>query len=421
MIPNLNNWIKHTAALSALLGITACSSSPALEIIIQQEEDNQRLPEMIEVPANEWKKILQEGQREVVLFNQSNEEIPYQITHDGNLIFLVQAKTKEHKFKLVTGTPQNVVPSVYGRQYPERADDIAWENDCSAYRAYGPALQKRGERAFGYDIMTKLGENLVIEKRYAMELDKTARKQMKEWYQAGLREKADSLSRAISYHIDHGNGMDCYNVGATLGGGTNALLDAEGNIIYPYCYKDYKVVENGPLRFSVELTFHPTDIGDNQSVVEKRIITLDKGSCLNKTTVRYENLQKESSFAVGIVIHPQNKDGYLMGNSDNYIAYVDSTNNVKANNGLIYVGAVFPKKLSNKSVQWFDKTDKSHPGALGHILAISTYQPHTDFVYYWGSGWSKNEQKYEKDWEQYLKKYSRQLHQPLTVTYKIQD
>ena len=41
-----------------------------------------------------------------------------------------------------------------GRQYPERLDDVAWENDRAAYRAYGPALQEKGERAFGYDIWT---------------------------------------------------------------------------------------------------------------------------------------------------------------------------------------------------------------------------------------------------------------------------
>ena len=42
-----------------------------------------------------------------------------------------------------------------GRQYPERLDDVAWENDRAAYRAYGPALQEKGARAFGYDIWTK--------------------------------------------------------------------------------------------------------------------------------------------------------------------------------------------------------------------------------------------------------------------------
>ena len=31
------------------------------------------------------------------------------------------------------------------------------------------------------------------------------------------------LNRGISYHVDHGNGMDCYAVGPTLGGGTAAL------------------------------------------------------------------------------------------------------------------------------------------------------------------------------------------------------
>ena len=56
------------------------------------------------------------------------------------------------------------------------------------------------------------------------------------------------MSRAISYHIDHGNGMDCYAVGPTLGGGTAALMP-DSAIVYPYCYKDYEILDNGPLRF----------------------------------------------------------------------------------------------------------------------------------------------------------------------------
>ena len=415
----LSKCLKHVFMLSASLSLYACIDSPSLEITIKQEENGERLREMIEVPAATWKQILQKEDESVVLLDQTNKEIPYQITHEGNLIFPFQLKTKEHHFTLKVGKPQPFQSAVYGRQYPERADDITWENDCSAYRAYGPALQKAGERAFGYDIMTKKGEELAIEKRYAMELDKELRGLVNQWRKEGKRNKADSLERIISYHVDHGNGMDCYNVGATLGGGTNALMQ-NGEIVYPYCYKDYKILDNGPLRFKVELTFHPTTVGNNEGVVEKRLITLDKYSHLNKTIIRYENLKENTQLAAGIVIHPQNKDGYLLEENANYIAYVDSTNNIHANNGLIYVGAVFPNKPEVKTVQWFDDEEaKSHPGALGHVLAISNYQPNTDFIYYWGSGWSKNDLIFPKGWTQYLKDFEKQIKSPLTVTYEV--
>ena len=57
------------------------------------------------------------------------------------------------------------------------------------------------------------------------------------------------LNRGISYHVDHGNGMDCYAVGPTLGGGTAALFP-DSTIVYPYCYKDCEILDNGPLRFT---------------------------------------------------------------------------------------------------------------------------------------------------------------------------
>ena len=62
-------------------------------------------------------------------------------------------------YTIAEGTPQPVDVVACGRQYPERLDDVAWENDRAAYRAYGPALQEKGERAFGYDIWTKVCPN----------------------------------------------------------------------------------------------------------------------------------------------------------------------------------------------------------------------------------------------------------------------
>lgn len=89
-----------------------------------------------------------------------------------------------------------------------------------------------------------------------METDTLKRKQIAKLKQSGKIQEADSIANAISYHIDHGNGMDCYSVGATLGGGTAALM-VDSCIIYPYCYKEYDILDNGPLRFTVRLTYPP--------------------------------------------------------------------------------------------------------------------------------------------------------------------
>ena len=117
--------------------------------------------------------------------------------------------------------------------YPERVDDIAWENDRAAYRCYGPALQKSGERAFGNDVWLKNTPELVVEQRYFVEdTTKPIIAELKKKDPA----KAKALEMKTSYHYDHGNGLDCYKVGPTLGCGAPAILEGD-DLVYPYCYR----------------------------------------------------------------------------------------------------------------------------------------------------------------------------------------
>ena len=85
----------------------------------------------------------------------------------------------------------------------------------------------------------------------------------------------------------------------------------------------------------------------------------------------------------------------------------------KADNGIVYVGAVFPDSDLETKVQLFDKPIGD---ALGHVLGVCTYQPDDTFVYYWGSGWSKYGFPSDKDWTDYLKSFSQQVRNPLEVS-----
>lgn len=196
------------------------------------------------------------------------------------------------RYQIRKGNPDTLSVIACGRHYPERMDDIAWENDKAAYRAYGPALEASGERAWGYDVFTKSVSEPVVEMRYARELDPQARAQISAWRKEDRKEQADSLAQAISYHVDHGNGMDCYSVGPTLGGGTAALMTADSMLIYPRCYKEYEILDNGPLRFTVRLKYASFTAGSDTSVVETRLISLDCGSHLNRTEVSYGGLRQ---------------------------------------------------------------------------------------------------------------------------------
>lgn len=401
------------AAACATVLWTGCSKSESVTVTIANPLAIERTGEMVEIPVNDiYTQLNLSDTAQFVIYDEKAQEVPYQLTYDEKVIFPVSiASNASVNYTVQQGTPSMVNAVVYGRCYPERLDDIAWENDRAAYRAYGPALQKSGERAYGYDVFTKSVEELVVEDRYAMELDSASRAEIKALREAGKKEEADSLSRAISYHIDHGNGMDCYAVGPTLGGGTTALMP-DSVIVYPYCYKDFEILDNGPLRFTVKLVFNPLVVKNDSNVVETRIIQLDKGSQLNKTTVSYEYLTQTTPVAAGLVLHAANPEGYVCDAAKGYIAYADPTTDVKAGNGIVYVGAVFPAPVQT-ATQLFEKPAGD---ALGHVLGMSAYEPGNDFVYYWGSGWSKYGFEKAEDWTNYLKDYAEKVRNPLVVT-----
>ena len=409
---------KHFSFLSFLALLTACGPKQSTDFTVTVTNDQAfDREEMVEVPISEVaKKVQLIDEEQYIILDAEGNQVPYQITYDDKLLFQVNVKADaEAVYTVAVGEPVEAEALVYGRHYPERVDDIAWENDRTAYRAYGPALQAKGERAFGYDAWVKRVPGLVVEQRYANELNPDTQAEIARLRKARKHDEADELYHSVSYHVDHGNGLDCYKVGPTLGCGTSALIQ-DDNILYPYCWKEYEIIENGPLRFTVRLTYNPFVVGKD-SVVETRIISLDKGSQLNKTVITYAGLTKAMPVATGLVIHPENPTAYALEGDKGYIAYADLTDNVNNGNGTIYVGAVIPAKVNEAKAQMFSDKEAKERGALGHVLAISSYKPESQYTYYWGSGWSKYGFDSMEEWTNYLDQYAQILRNPLKVIY----
>lgn len=409
---------KHFSFLSLLALLTACAPKQSTDFTVTVTNDQAfDREEMVEVPISEVaKKVQLIDEEQYIILDTEGNQVPYQITYDDKLLFQVNVKADaEAVYTVAVGEPVEAEALVYGRHYPERVDDIAWENDRTAYRAYGPALQAKGERAFGYDAWVKRVPGLVVEQRYANELNPDTQAEIARLRKARKHDEADELYHSVSYHVDHGNGLDCYKVGPTLGCGTSALIQ-DDNILYPYCWKEYEIIENGPLRFTVRLTYNPFVVGKD-SVVETRIISLDKGSQLNKTVITYAGLTKAMPVATGLVIHPENPTAYALEGDKGYIAYADLTDNVNNGNGTIYVGAVMPGKVNEAKAQMFSDKEAKERGALGHVLAISSYKPESQYTYYWGSGWSKYGFDSMEEWTNYLDQYAQILRNPLKVIY----
>ncbi|WP_291529053.1 DUF4861 domain-containing protein [Bacteroides sp. UBA939] len=380
----------------------------------------ERSGEMVEVDMSDISNQLKLADTaQIVVLNVDGEQVPYQLTYNEKVIFPVTvAANGTATYTIQAGTPETFTVKTCGKHYPERVDDVAWENDLVAFRAYGPALQKTGERAFGYDVWTKYNTSEpVVEARYAGELNPETKAKIAELRKTDPK-AARELYQSVSYHVDHGNGLDCYKVGPTLGGGTAALMP-DGEIVYPYCYATQNILDNGPLRFTVKLVYNPLNIKGDSTVIESRVVTLDAGSHLNKTVVTYENLKENTPVATGIVLHEP--DGAVVADAANgYITYVDPTDNVDNNNGKIFIGAAFPAAVKEAKSLLFSEEEKvkERGGADGHLLAISDYEPGSEYVYYWGSAWDKADIKTPEAWNEYMAGYAQKVRNPLAVTIK---
>ncbi len=352
-----------------------------------------------------------EGGRQFVVRDGDNDEVPYQLTYDGKV--LIQAFVRPGQtavFRFAKGIPSDYVHTANGRVYPDRMDDLAWENDRNGWRAYGPASQRDKLTLYGFDVFTKNRPVPVVDGLYNSEL--TSYGIQARMRKAGRGSETDSLHRTLTYHRDHGYGMDAYAVGPTLGAGAPALMDGD-RFLYPWCWKECRILDNGPLRFTARLTYPPLTVGTDTGVVETRLITLDKGTHLNRVQVAYTNLSAPRKLAAGVVVHKSAPQAYAMNAGDGYVAYADAMDHPEAQNGELYLGCLFPEKL--QTVRYIP-LEKETAGAVGHVVGITDYQPGSTFTYYFGSAWSKYDVPTLDDWQAGLRRYGRTLQQPLEVT-----
>ena len=322
--------------------------------------------------------------------NAFGQEMTYQKTYDGKLLLEVSVQPhSQATFTIAKGEPSVFKSYVKGKVYPERADDITWENDRGIYRVYGPALQRSGERSFGIDVWVKNTPELVVEERYKNHMWGVGQRDSLK--RAGKPEEANEIYVATSFHHDHGYGLDCYGVGPSLGCGAPALMK-DGQLVFPWCYKAYKILDNGPLRFTVELTYNTS----REGITEHRLISLDKGSHFNRMTVWYDGITQPTTLAAGIVLH--DNENLLL--SKQYVLYAETQ---------IYVGTLFPNGI--------DETLRLE-GDLPHAIGILRHYSGKPYTYYFGSAWSNYDIQTMAQWQLAADEYLHHLSNPLKIELK---
>lgn len=376
--------MKKIAFLVLSIAILSACNGKKMQIEVSNPSNLDKVNEMVEI---DWQTI--SGQLElsanndIILLDEAGKQVPYQVLKKGeadamSVIFPATVKAgSKAVFVAKQGKPEQFAARVFGRQIPERKDDFAWENDRMAFRMYGPALAKENP-SNGVDIWLKRTEELIVDKFYHNEI---------------VNKK--------SYHVDHGDGLDCYKVGHTLGAGGIAPYVNDSLWVGNH-YDSFRILDNGPLRFSFELTYNNIPVS-GKSVKGTLRISLDAYSQMNKAEISYSGDIETPQVAGGIFLHPIigiTKTDVAAG----YIAYAENAvSDAGLASGRNYVGVVMPGMKEAKQT-------------ATHLLSIANYQSGQAYTYYFGAGWSKWGFETDDAWFNYMAEYAQQVQQPLQAT-----
>lgn len=356
-----------------------------------------RTPEVVEMPLDQVLRHLHLSPAQataLVAEDVSNgSRIPIQLCAAGRadsppcLLLLVQLPARGQiriRFRIDPGAPA-IQPLVFGRDAPERKDDFAWENQQVAYRIYGPALEATGEITSGIDVWSKRIPNFVIDAFYKRDA-----------------EGARTHNPELTYHKDNGQGMDSYYVGPSRGCGGTAVFDHD-QLIVSKNYTSLRILENGPIRFSFQVTYAPWTAG-GAKVVETKRITLDAGTHLNKIVSTYTFGGPQSlDLAAAVAVHEGAAAGFPVAGS---VASVwDTPQDPSA--GRIATGLVASPREHARTLQ-----------AAGHALLLFTRRSGEPFTYFAGSGWSKADMPTASSWDDYLVLQLKMLENPLILRWE---
>jgi hypothetical protein len=247
---------------------------------------------------------------------------------------------------------------------PYRYDDLLWENDRTAHRIYGRALEAaEPPSSSGIDAW---GKNV-------------------RW------PYMDRQLRTGDQHAYHGEGLDFYDVNTFRGAGGLGIWQ-DNKLWVSRNYAHYRILKNGPdvARFEVDYAPWPVDV--DRKAWETRRFSLPLGTNFTRMTSTIRS-DKATPMLVGIGIskHPT---GPANG----------SFHADRARGSLVWWGPEVPGKGAMGVAVLVD------PATIAEIrqdadnyLVLLKVQPGQPFVYYSGAAWSKGPDFHdEASWSAYV-------------------
>ncbi len=307
----------------------------------------------------------------VVVCDAEGNEVPSQIYYNGETplqIFFqpTVAGNSSAEYTVKCGTPAEYESKTFGRYVPERKDDYSWENNVIAFRSYGTALEVEMVSP-GIDVWVKSSDKLVIN----------------EWVAAEQQE-------AGWYHHNHGDGLDCYKVGVTLGAGASAPY-VDGKLIFPeHNWQKYTEIANGPLIKAFALTYPAYNI-DGKEISLTKMYEIEANSNFCYVTDVYSAEADGLTIAAGTIRH--NVKDFAQGD-DWYAIYEEASDSSDpARDGDIALAMILP-----------GADEVIAEGDRGHALmtakgVLDEECGDVHFEYIIGAGWSQGNVPNAETWE----------------------
>lgn len=386
----------------ALTSIFACTSKPAMTVVVSNPSNFDREVETVEVPVANVVTALgevtlsdlvvkEEGSDSVLLSQLLDNDDDKKI--DAILFQTALLKNESKKFVIAVKQSGESIPVTnivtYARAVPERIDDFTWENDRIAFRMYGPEAQR----------LIEVGDNSgVISNGIDCWLKRVKYSVIDKWY-------AGHVKAPGFYHKDSGEGLDNYHVGGSRGCGGIAVL--KGDVAFSSKnYISSKVLANGPIRSVFELTYASWD-ADGVVLNETKKVTIDLGMSLNKFECSFTSDSILPNFATGITMHE--KLGVSnQSNDKGWIRYWEPM----PDKSMLGTGVIVaPEALVEITKVEVEAADKSHMYAIVRPIDGKV-------VYHVGYGWNKaGIFTSAEEWDSYLTYYSNRLREPISVVY----
>lgn len=255
-------------------------------------------------------------------------------------------------------------PRATVRYAPERYDDILWENDRTAHRIYGPALEQ-------YEPPSTSGIDA--------------------W---GKSVRYPFMTRQLKtgdQHAYHGEGIDYYNVKTYRGAGGLGVWDG-GKLWVSRNWKGYEILKDGPDVASFKVSYAPWKVGEKRQVWETRTFTLPMGTNFTRMVSTFgSNAKAPLTVAIGITKKPTAATaGDLRADrAKGVFSFWDVTDPDKGTMGVALL--IDPRQIVDVV-----ETDTDW-------LVLVKVMPGKPFVYYMGAAWDKGLDFHSRaDWETYV-------------------